>query len=67
MVLTFIFICICVDLLCEKQNGHMEIVEFLLKKGANAHFDRRDHTNPISIACGVCIILELISFDLLLV
>ena len=39
----------------KNQNGHLEVVEFLLKNGADARLNLRCYKNPFPVVCGVCI------------
>ena len=51
---TFIYI--------EYQYGHLEIVEFLFKKGANIDQENKDNQTPLFIATSVCIFLSFFPF-----
>ena len=51
---TFIYI--------EHQYGHLEIVEFLFKKGANIDQESKDNQTPLFIATSVCIFLSFFPF-----
>ena len=51
-------LCVCLSLhfclTCGLQNGHLDVVKFLVEKGADVHHADNDEVTPLWVASEVC-------------